>query len=318
MPDRPQNIFLSLVGGESVEARSVFAKMLLEPPDERERQSLQDLACMDQGVFGYAIDLAPLRLSLAVTSTDAEKDLERLVKASLCNLPSSKPRLVNTALSPFQVLDLVQLGIDLFDVQWALDAAQWGVALDFSFPTRQNGLLGHNLYDPSYSTQFVPLSNADLLADSGESSGWRGCRCAACSPFAAPGPLDHNPGLTSFINSKAGAGFGHDGLVAPSQVPPLTRAYIHHLLQTHEIAAHALLVMHNLFVADAFFAGIRGQLSDGPEVLEKEIKNFLAAHERSAWNVLEEGKQWWMKVDRERGKGRLRREREGDGVGGQV
>jgi hypothetical protein len=39
--------------------------------------------------------------------------------------------------------------------------------------------------------------------------------------------------------------------------PHYTRAYVHHLLHTYEMFAHALLALHNLAILDAFFAGMR-------------------------------------------------------------
>lgn len=42
-----------------------------------------------------------------------------------------------------------------------------------------------------------------------------------------------------------------------------TRAYCHHLLQTHEMLAHVLLMCHNAYQYDQFFAQIREHLDWG-------------------------------------------------------
>jgi len=57
-------------------------------------------------------------------------------------------------------------------------------------------------------------------------------------------------------------------------VEPYTRAYVHHLLHTHEMSAHTLLALHNLAVLDTFFAGVRRVLSEQPERFSEEITRF--------------------------------------------
>ena len=109
--------------------------------------------------------------------------------------------------------------------------------------------------------------------------------------------------------------------------PPFTRAYIHHLLHTHEMSAHALLVMHNLTVVEAFFEGIREVLRgsvdavlpdvehDSIDGTEKkydwihEVDLFNAAYDGSL-RVVDDAMEMWKDVDLARGKGRLGREKE--------
>ena len=61
----------------------------------------------------------------------------------------------------------------------------------------------------------------------------------------------------------------------PWQPPPrhFSRAYLHHLLHTHEMSAHTFLAAHNLAVLDAFFAGIRSTL----------VKSLDSEYLPSAW-----------------------------------
>jgi len=90
---------------------------------------------------------------------------------------------------------------------------------------------------------------------------------------------------------------------------PYTRAYVHHLLHTHEMAAHTLLALHNLAVLDAFFAGVRRVLSEQPEAFSQEITRFEQIYDEKL-GVLAEARKTWTEVSLARGKGRLARERE--------
>jgi len=85
---------------------------------------------------------------------------------------------------------------------------------------------------------------------------------------------------------------------------------MHHLLHTHEMLAHTLLVAHNLSVLNAFFAGIRDVLSrgDGLTTFRAEMERFCKTYDETLV-VFEEARQDWMEVDRARGKGHLSREK---------
>lgn len=76
------------------------------------------------------------------------------------------------------------------------------------------------------------------------------------------------------------------------------------------MSSHALLAMHNLTVIDAFFAGIRKVLNkpDGNEAFAAETGRFNATYDEEL-TVLKDARMDWARVDRERGKGRLTRER---------
>ncbi|KAF8892620.1 tRNA-guanine(15) transglycosylase-like protein [Infundibulicybe gibba] len=78
----------------------------------------------------------------------------------------------------------------------------------------------------------------------------------------------------------------------PSSKPSYTRAYIHHLLHTHEMSAHTLLATHN---------SPRSQISSPP---------FASFYPTKTLNVLNEATTTWKEVELARGKGRLRREKE--------
>lgn len=209
-------------------------------------------------------------------------------------------------------------------------AADVGIALDFRFPVPnsvtnavradmdgerdQKHNLGHNLYDPVYAHDFSKLADSFLdgssfvNADDTPNGATPVCPCAACSPLS---PVTH---------------ISHSRVDEPSVVtakekvlPPYTRAYLHHLLHTHEMSSHSLLVMHNLAVLDAFFAGVRGVLTKDAQAdpaeegaglsFSREIERFVNEYNEDL-AVFDEAKVMWNDVNLARGKGRLARERE--------
>lgn len=244
--------------------------------------------------------------------------LTPLLHASLEPLPVEKMRLVNTVQTPHEVLRLIStVGIDIFDAHWAQRAADIGVALDFTFPapsssssssisstatkTRDNGKhdIGHNLYSDSYTHDFSSFSATP-------------CECRACTPIAPSTRIYHGIDDPSYSNEEPAAS-------SVREKPSFTRAYIHHLLHTHEMSAHSLLVMHNLGVLDTFFASIRriiqrdmeaqikGSEVEGGE-WEEEVRRFEEYYDESLV-VFEEARVMWRDVDLARGRGRLKREK---------
>lgn len=229
-------------------------------------------------------------LSLATT-------LNELLHASLDPLPIAKPRLVTDVRSPHEILRLIRdIGVDVFDAGWAVKAADIGVAFDFIFPVpkehdsspdHRKRDIGHNLYDAKYAHDFIGLADAFLAGnDRISSSKTPICPCAACSP------------------------------VAPA-FPPFTRAYLHHLLHTHEMSAHTLLVAHNVAVLDALLTGVRTILSghvdqdEAAAIFGREITRFEEAYDR-AMTVFHTARNNWKDVKYARGKGRLTREAQRD------
>ncbi|KAF8513733.1 tRNA-guanine(15) transglycosylase-like protein [Hysterangium stoloniferum] len=332
------NVFLHMVGGIKEAARSAFASSLKEPLDVKESHVAQ-LETLDDGVSGYVFDLAPLRLALLAeqprslqsvlaaaasvyrpTDDSITHSFVSLVHASLQDLSAEKPRLVNTALSPHEMLVLIRdAGIDLFDTFWAQQAATWGFALDFRFPVRTENLLSHgdspgqkqlgiNIFDGRFATDFGRLAehlmdrleyskhNSDLSEEDALGHATF-CTCAACSPTWANDPLIHS---------------SVDERTVPSEeepAPPYTRAYIHHLLHTHEMSAHSLLAMHNITVMNAFMRGIRSILQYEPDRFSDEVARFQETYDGTL-KALDDAKLCWAEVNLARGKGRIARERE--------
>ncbi|CUA69302.1 hypothetical protein RSOLAG22IIIB_08426 [Rhizoctonia solani] len=244
----------------------------------------------------------PLESDILNYAEDIDSRLPELVRSSLDPLSLQKPRLaLGLALaSPYVMLGLVEQGVDLVDSALAIRCASAGVALDFVFPVvgEHSGEkldVGHNLYDSRYEHQFVGLSDTFTDASSGTPPSDKPiCYCAACSPVWETRPVEH-----SKIDDLA----SNEG---PSYAPPYTRAYIHHLLHTHEMSAHTLLTFHNLAVVEAMMAGARSSIENG--TFEKELRVFEARYD-GGMRVLREAEKAWRGVDRARGKGRLAREK---------
>jgi hypothetical protein len=312
-----------MAGGTTPAARQAFSRSLLEPLFDKEAEAIKPFNNLDQGVAGYTFDLAPLHKSLsppspphATTKNGFEptidifstppapsviKQVVSLIRTSLEPLSATKPRFVHSAASPHEILALIRdVGIDLFDARWAQRAADVGVSLDFVFPAPTTTAdvvepreIGHNLYDKSYSHDFSPFADT-LRSCSAEQDDKRPpCTCMACAPSRPSEPqkfsrLDEAPPLHTPV--------------------PYTRAYVHHLLHTHEMAAHTLLALHNLAVLDTFFAGVRRVLSEQPQVFSQEITRFERMYDEKL-GVLAEARKTWTEVSLARGKGRLAREK---------
>lgn len=353
-------------GDTSKAARRAFSDTLLETLYAKDAEQVKPYKRLDDAVTGYTFDLVPLRASILSPSIANEEEQQpnrrtldtrpftqpntdlvlpgfvELIRASLEPLPPEKSRIVTGASSPHEVLRLVSdVGIDLFDAAWAQKAADWGIALDFTFPAsaelnsgpkvREDGKrdIGHNLYSPEYAMDFGRF--AASYSDGASQSGGVVCPCIACSPCSPVEQLTHS---------------AVDVLLRPSEPvkcdPPFTRAYLHHLLHTHEMSAHSLLAAHNIAVAEAFFTSVRALLAEcsphthhphehpqGPyhpdvysdsetiaivseeanfEPFKREVERFFEVYD-SHLRLFEEGKREWITVDYARGKGRLAREK---------
>ncbi|KAI0327162.1 hypothetical protein GY45DRAFT_1327987 [Cubamyces sp. BRFM 1775] len=345
---RPRHVFLHLAGGIHLEARAEFAERLTDPVDHKDAGALEPYNTLDDGISGYVFDLLPLRAALAVesrkaidegdlagglvrvsdrhrSSPDSSSRLAELLQCSLQVLPEEKLRVVNSPVSPHEILRLVRdVGVDLLDSFWAQRAADMGIALDFRFPVPNNlestrtactpprkrstgkSDLGHNLFDSSYVHDHTSLASSfldGLTADKSETHDLPVCDCEACSPRAPPSRILH-----SAVDVHAWQ--DPSCPTSPTALqPPMTRAYVHHLLHTHEMSAHALLAMHNITVFSAFLDGIRTTIARGPEEFAREVGQFERTYDEEGvlWS---EAEAMWLQVERARGKGRLAREKE--------
>ncbi|KAG6856085.1 hypothetical protein H0H87_007525 [Tephrocybe sp. NHM501043] len=299
-------VLVHLAGSASHPARAAFSASLTQKLSPLETAAVGGLSNLDAGVFGYTIDLKPLR----VTNDD---ETTSLIQTSLKSLSPTKPRLVHGTNGPHDVLRLVQdVGVDILEARWAINAGSCGVALDFMFPVPESVAegqpkmeLGHNLYHEQHRLDFVRLADKFRAASEPEDSASKVCPCIACSPVQPSQRIVHGSDP-----SEAADAYSQNGRQETEYNPPLTRAYLHHLLHTHEMSAHALLVSHNLAVVDAFMAGVRSVLdNEGRDGFAAQVRRFEAAYSEDG-AVVDEARVMWAEVDRARGKGRLAREKE--------
>ena len=131
------NVFVHMAGGTSP---TPFAQSLLEPLFDKEAEASKPLNNLDEGVAGYTFNLAPLHKSLSLSPCDTPSknefvaiiypfstphspsttaQINSLIRVSVGPLPTTKPRIVHSAVSPHEILALIRdVGIDLFDTHW--------------------------------------------------------------------------------------------------------------------------------------------------------------------------------------------------------
>ncbi|CAG7850462.1 SubName: Full=Uncharacterized protein {ECO:0000313/EMBL:CCA72156.1} [Serendipita indica DSM 11827] len=292
-------IIVPLIGGCDGRARDEFARSLVEPLDRGDRAEAGGLRTLDEGIFGYAIEMVDLPTNTYGTApspithheADRTNTLTDLVLTSLEPLDSSKLRIAHSTPSPHAILRLIdECGMDLFDAPWVAEAADLGIVLDFSFPVptmegNKARALGHNLFEEQYALDFSPL---------GSTPSW------PCDPTFHKGPILH-----SSLDDQQ-----WESEVAGGSTRPFSKAYIHHLLHTHEMSAYSLLHLHNLAVMDQFFTDIRTFLSESDRsAFREEIGRFYEVYQLPE-TLFDGAKVRWKEVEDARGKGRLKRERE--------
>ncbi|EPS37689.1 hypothetical protein H072_8577 [Dactylellina haptotyla CBS 200.50] len=132
---------------------------------------------------------------------------------------------------PHEVLEMVDLGIDIFNLSFAGLATDAGIALHFTFGTpegekdgEEGGVLldqldlATDMWDEKFATDLGPLED--------------GCMCYACTK--------HH------------------------------KAFVRHCLSAKEMTAWVLLQIHNMWVVEKFFADVRKSIELGTWEAEKE------------------------------------------------
>ena len=146
------------------------------------------------------------------------------LKLTTSLLPDQYPRLLPSVETPEDVLEAVSLGVDLFSNSYPGRIAELGHALIFAYE--------HFDSPPSDSQGTVPITMGgdrnkinlkDNFYELDTDPLLKGCTCYACTKH--------------------------------------TRAYLHHLINTHELLSTILLVIHNTHHYLAFFAAIRESIS---------------------------------------------------------
>lgn len=192
---------------------------------------------------------------------------EDCIAASVESLRPDKFRLALCPEGPHEILRLVRrFGFDLFMDEWTSRLATMGVALNFSFAG---------------------------VASPGDEPAQIGINLYDPQYATAFAPLGDVP-LAERLRTRYGA-------EALGDEP--TRAYLYHLLHTHEMTAHVLLAMHNICVMDLFMAQTRSSIKD--ETFEAKMDNFNRMYAEKL-DCLHEAEAAWKLVHSQRGKGRLK------------
>ncbi|KAF3927185.1 hypothetical protein ABW20_dc0103664 [Dactylellina cionopaga] len=169
------------------------------------------------------------RLTGLVFNASAAESLARLPEElqDLARLQS------DAATGPHEVLEMIDRGVDIFNIGFTGLATDAGIALHFKFGTSgsveeegedDGGVplhqldLATNMWDEKFATDLGPLEE--------------GCECYACTR--------HH------------------------------KAYIRHCLEAKEMTAWVLLQIHNLNVIERFFRDVRRCIEDGRWEVEKE------------------------------------------------
>jgi queuine tRNA-ribosyltransferase len=300
------------MGGCDPRARTEFARGLVDKIDvpiaDNEGNTIKKI---EDGIFGYAIELVDLPVNILNTppitedakSTPGSNGTLDLIRSSFEPLSSTKLRIAHSPPSPHIVLRLIaETGIDLFDVPWLAEAADLGITLDFQFPVppatpAQNAVtpIGHNLFEERFSMDFEPIGRLE--------SSW------PCHSTFSPSHILHGKSDAEQWDPQ-----DRESNSEANATGSFTRAYVHHLLHTHEMGAYALLHLHNLAMMDQFFENVRAFLSQntapGSEVkFAKEIIRFYKRYELPD-RLFAEARMRWKEVEDARGKGSLKRERD--------
>jgi len=161
-------------------------------------------------------------------------DLRTLLIETLAKLPKDKPRLMHGPFDPHTILELVELGIDIFDSSYAYISTERQVALNFRIKNRQKIISDasktrHDQQDKEDSE----LRLEDLRFKNDFNPITPNCLCYTCRRHS--------------------------------------RAYIHHLISTTELLAPILLMIHNLTHYLAFFEEMRKSIRDDQFTVYKQF-----------------------------------------------
>jgi len=197
----------------------------------------KNVAERDDDLTGYVIG--------GFYAGEAPHERGGLINAALVHVPQQKPRYLPGPATVEEIVDFIERGIDIFDATWASETASRGRA--FVFPIRKEDLASDvedEWVQPSAGTDAYSINlwstsyKKDFSPFIDKTARAEACACPACS--------EH------------------------------TRAYVHHLLQAHEMTSQVLLEAHNLYHLASFFAEARRALRCG------EWSEFAAFHRKYA------------------------------------
>jgi len=199
--------------------------------EERKKSALQTLEKHDD-VSAYSIEGFECGRSVEQTPFCDVKDL---IMTSLTNVKRDKPFILPGALNPLSILEAVSLGVDVFESVYPYIVTERGCASIFTFCDEKSNCKENSNKDiengcgdntESLKTEEVfEINLKDEVHQDQFVPLLDGCECYTCK---------HH-----------------------------TRAYINHLLNTGELLAGTLLMVHNLQHYLSFFSAIRDAIDNG-------------------------------------------------------
>lgn len=233
----------------AVPSLAIFASVQgAQFPDQR-RRCAEGLAAHTETVAGICVG--------GLGTGESPQLRQELISEILACISPEKPRMVASIGSPEGVIDAIGQGIDLFDVSYIADVTSGGYALTFPVsPEEEEKMAATAAHSHSISLkpngQYEP---AELGSDDSKINLWAsgystdarpfvdGCMCLACTAH--------------------------------------TRAYVHHLLESHEMTAQVLLEAHNTAHYLRFFAALRCAIAAG------KFREYVAwvADRKQRWHM---------------------------------
>ena len=220
------------------------------------RAAAESAAARGDEVAGYSIG----SLSAGEAAGDARM---ALLKAAIAPLPPNKPRHVTGLGTPLEIIACVEAGVDLIDASFCHMCTQQGYALKFLTAPPQGGRSG-----------LVDGEKKRKRGASGDDEDDEKTRKKDEDGAKGGGDDDDNmeerivTGGDAFKINLWALSYRHDKRPVLPGCDCFTcvnhsRAYIHHLLQCHEMTASVLLDIHNIHHYCNFFGAMRGAIREG-------------------------------------------------------
>lgn len=225
--------FAPLEGGAFIDKRALYNKLY----GEMLSGIYSDADTQERAFDGYMVG--------GIGSVNDSAVRKELISSSLAGMPENKARAINILGQPREVVDAVASGIDLVAVTYPLLMTDAGLAIDAPFSLAQleaaasveektsesDEASAENSVYPDLVGAYRNMRN-DVYREDGRPM-VEGCKCYACRKH--------------------------------------TRAYIHHLLNAHEMLAEVLLMMHNTHQYGLLFESAREAIAGGDESLNKWV-----------------------------------------------
>ncbi|GMH38298.1 hypothetical protein BSKO_06182 [Bryopsis sp. KO-2023] len=174
---------------------------------------------------------------------EAFEERPSLWKTIMDELPPEKPRAIVGMGNPDEILAAVGAGIDFFDGAYVINTSRAGYALTFPLDFEDSAAWSSLNAELELGEDDTKINMLSLKHRLDSSPVLKGCECYCCQRHS--------------------------------------RAYIHHLIQTHEMLGSVLLHMHNTHHMLKFFESVRSSIHNGVfsehvEKLASRRANFLA------------------------------------------